>query len=110
MNLPPKERMCHRTAFTQSCRGLVTDGKCDRWMQVQGHNPNTGEPVNNHNCIDDWLPMLLIENSQMQRQTAAAVESFRNEMVKANSASLMALIAIAQAEASGDSAPRALPY
>jgi hypothetical protein len=28
--------------------------------------------------------MLLIENSQQQRQTGAAVESFRNEMVKAN--------------------------
>ena len=26
--------------------------------------------------------MLLIENSQMQRQTGAAVESFRNETVK----------------------------
>ena len=31
-----------------------------------------------------WLPHLLIENSGQQRQTGAAVESFRNEMVKAN--------------------------
>lgn len=29
--------------------------------------------------------MLLIENSQQQRQTGAAIESFRNEMVKLNS-------------------------
>ena len=28
--------------------------------------------------------MLLIENAQQQRQTGAAVESFRNEMVKAS--------------------------
>ena len=28
--------------------------------------------------------VLLIENSQQQRQTGAAVESFRNEMVKSN--------------------------
>lgn len=28
--------------------------------------------------------MLLIENSKMQRETGAAIESFRNEMVKAN--------------------------
>ena len=27
---------------------------------------------------------MMIENSQMQRQTGAAVESFRNEVVKAN--------------------------
>ena len=30
-------------------------------------------------CIRDRLPMLMIENSQQQRQTGAAVESFRNE-------------------------------
>jgi hypothetical protein len=30
----------------------------------------------------------LIENSQMQRQTGAAVESFRNEMVQINSLTL----------------------
>jgi hypothetical protein len=29
-----------------------------------------------------WLPVLLIENSQQQRSTGAAVESFRNEVVK----------------------------
>jgi len=33
------------------------------------------------------MPLLLIENSQMQRQTGAAVESFRNEMVRANEVS-----------------------
>ena len=31
-----------------------------------------------------WLPTLLIENAQQSRQTGAAVESFRNEMVKSN--------------------------
>jgi hypothetical protein len=36
--------------------------------------------------------MLLIENSQQQRQTGAAVESFRNEMVKANESTTKALI------------------
>jgi hypothetical protein len=30
------------------------------------------------------MPILMIENSQQQRSTGAAVESFRNEMVKAN--------------------------
>ena len=35
-------------------------------------------------CAVGWLPVLLIENSQQQRSTGAAVESFRNEMVKAN--------------------------
>ena len=35
-----------------------------------------------------WMPLLLVENANMQRQTGAAVESFRNEMVKANQATL----------------------
>jgi len=51
---------------------------------VLGADPNTGEQVNKYACSDFWIPMLLIENSQQQRQTGAAVESFRNEMVKIN--------------------------
>mgnify|MGYP000023424933 CR=1 FL=1 len=35
-----------------------------------------------------WQPIMTIENSQMQRQTGAAVEPFRNEMVTANHAAL----------------------
>jgi hypothetical protein len=37
--------------------------------------------------------MLLIENSGQQRQTGAAVESFRNEMVKSNEQSQQLLLA-----------------
>jgi hypothetical protein len=40
--------------------------------------------------------MLLIENSQQQRQTGAAVESFRNEMVKANEVGQQVLLASMQ--------------
>jgi hypothetical protein len=32
-----------------------------------------------------WIPILLVENSQQQRSTSAAVESFRNEMAGAAS-------------------------
>ena len=78
MDLPDKDVMCHKTGFSKSCNKLVSSGKCNRWMQIQGSDPNTGEPVNRHKCVDDWIPMLLIENSQMQRQTGAAVESLRN--------------------------------
>lgn len=47
-------------------------------------------------CAITWLPMLLIENSQQQRQTGAAVESFRNEMVKANDTTSQILFAATQ--------------
>jgi hypothetical protein len=41
------------------------------------------------------VPIMMIENSQMQRQTGAAVESFRNEMVKSNEVGQRVLLAAA---------------
>ena len=64
----------------KDCIGI----KCSWFTQVRGTNPNTGKEVDEWNCAITWLPVLLIENSQQQRQTGAAIESFRNEMVKAN--------------------------
>ena len=54
---------------------------------------NTGNQVDEYQCAIAWMPMLLIENSGQQRQTGAAVESFRNEMVKANEATTKMLLA-----------------
>jgi hypothetical protein len=42
--------------------------------------------------------MLLIENSGQQRQTGAAVESFRNEMVKANEVNTQLLLATSESQ------------
>jgi len=82
--LPDKDTGCHRTGFAKTCRECVVEHKCQLWVQLMGNNPNTGEPINRWACADSWLPMLMIENSQQQRQTGAAVESFRNEMVRLN--------------------------
>jgi len=64
----------------KDCIGI----KCSWFTQMRGVNPNTGKDVDEWSCAITWLPVLLIENSQQQRQTGAAVESFRNEMVKSN--------------------------
>ncbi len=74
----------------KDCIGL----QCAWFTQVRGHNPNTGKEVDEWACAITWLPVLLIENSQQQRSTGAAVESFRNEMVKANESSQQALLAM----------------
>jgi len=58
--------------------------RCHWYMQVRGVNHNTGETVDEWRCAMAWMPMLLIENSGMQRSTSAAIESFRNETIKAN--------------------------
>jgi hypothetical protein len=71
------------------CRQL----ECAWFMKIVGTNPNTGKEVDEWGCSIAWLPMLMIENSQQQRQTGAAVESFRNEMVKANEVSQRVLLA-----------------
>ena len=60
---------------------------CAWFLKIRGRNPNTGDDVDDWGCAMAWMPILLIENAQMSRQTGAAVESFRNEMVKANEAS-----------------------
>lgn len=75
--------------------------ECAWFLQVRGTNPNTGEEVDEWGCAIAWMPMLMIENSQQQRQTGAAVESFRNEMVEANKSSNNVLLAVSQQTISG---------
>ncbi len=64
---------------------------CAWFTQLRGNNPKTGEPIDEWGCAIAWIPVLLIENSQQQRQTGAAVESFRNEMVNSNEQTLLML-------------------
>jgi hypothetical protein len=60
---------------------------CAWFIQIRGTDPNSGEEVDDWGCSMAWMPMLMIENAQQSRQTGAAVESFRNEMVKGNEVS-----------------------
>lgn len=73
------------------CREL----DCAWFMKISGSNPNTGDKIDDWGCAVVWTPILMIENSLMQRQTGAAVESFRNEMTKANEVSQRVLLAAA---------------
>ena len=93
MKIEPKAN-CPLDSFNP-CRQL----ECAWFLKIRGSNPNTGEDIDDWGCSMAWLPILTIENSQMQRQTGAAVESFRNEMVKANEMSQQVLIAAATANA-----------
>ena len=62
----------------KDCIGL----QCSWFTQIRGNHPQTGEAVDEWGCAVTWMPMLLIENSQQQRSTSSAVESFRNETVR----------------------------
>lgn len=76
----------------KDCIGL----ECSWYTQIRGMHPQTGEPVDEWGCAVTWMPMLAIENSNQQRSTSAAVESFRNEMVNANESNISVLSAAAQ--------------
>lgn len=78
----------------KDCIGLT----CAWYTRVQGYDMNSGNQVDSYECAIAWLPMLLIENSGQQRQTGAAVESFRNEMVKANEVNTKLILAAASGE------------
>jgi hypothetical protein len=78
----PADMICplHRLPMVEVC------DKCPLWVHVLGKHPQSEQTIDHWDCAFAWTPLLLIENSQQQRQTGAAVESFRNEMVHANEA------------------------
>lgn len=81
--------------------GAIRNGelvKCRFWVNVIGKDPQTGQEINNGDCAMAWTPVLLIENSKVNRETGAAVESFRNEMVKANHTNIQLLVAAGNSE------------
>lgn len=92
MKIEPKSN-CPLDNFNP-CRQL----DCAWFMKIQGKNPQDGKDIDEWGCSMAWLPVLMIENSRQQHQTGAAVESFRNEMVKANEVGQRVLLAAAGVE------------
>ena len=85
MQLEVKEN-CPLNNF-EPCKKL----DCAWFIKLAGKHPQTGNDIDEYGCAVAWLPILLIENAQQSRQTGAAVESFRNEMVKQNGEVVQAL-------------------
>lgn len=69
----------HKEDMSEVCH------KCPMWVQVRGRNPQNGQEIDDWRCSLTWLPLLLIETASQTRQTGAAIESFRNEVVRAAS-------------------------
>lgn len=87
MKIEPKN-LCPLNNF-EPCKQL----DCAWFLKIQGKHPQSGADIDEWGCSMSWMPILMIENSQQQRQTGAAVESFRNEMVKSNEISQQVLLA-----------------
>jgi hypothetical protein len=80
--LPDQKVRCPATGFAKSCREILADCDCPKFVNIRGRDPQTGVEIDRHGCVDSFLPLLLVEVAQQSRQTGAAVESFRNEVVK----------------------------
>lgn len=57
--------------------------KCPWWILVRGKDPQTTKEIDNWGCAVGFMPLLMIETTQVTRGNSAAIESFRNEMVTA---------------------------
>ena len=90
MKIEPKAN-CPLNNF-EPCKQL----DCAWFIEIHGTHPNTGEPLKDWGCAMAMMPMMLIENARQQHSTGAAIESFRNEMVKSNEASHQVLLAAAK--------------
>jgi len=78
--------------------------RCSWYTQLIGADPQTGEQLNKWGCAVGFIPILLVENAKEVRQTAAAVESARNEAVKDRSLLAGAILAQASNGSNGQTA------
>lgn len=71
--LPDPRIKCPYTAFARTCREIVAECDCPKFVQVIGSNKNTGEPVNRMGCVDSLLHILEIETQSVMREVAGEV-------------------------------------
>jgi len=55
---------------------------CAWFTKLAGKNPQGGKEIEEWGCAVTFIPLLMVANTNANRGTAAAVESFRNVMVK----------------------------
>lgn len=56
--------------------------KCAWFTKVVGLDPQSGQQVDRWGCAVAWLPILTIENSNQQRQTAAGIDKVSNQITR----------------------------
>jgi hypothetical protein len=55
---------------------------CAWFTKLAGKNPQGGKEVEEWGCAVTFIPLLMVANTNANKHTASAVESFRNVMVK----------------------------
>ena len=79
MQIPHAEagQMCplHKQDVSEVCH------KCPWFTRIMGKHPQSEEMVDNWHCAIALLPLLLVDNTQVNRGTVAAMETIRNDVV-----------------------------
>jgi hypothetical protein len=57
---------------------------CEWWVHLRGKPPQGDEVIDQWGCAIAWLPCLMVENSQQQRNTAASVDKVATELNQAS--------------------------
>lgn len=65
---------------------------CQWYCRLVGMDPQSGNPRDEFGCAIAWLPILMVENTNMSRENGAATESMRNLLAKGMLASAKAAL------------------
>lgn len=94
--------------FCPFIKGECIRHKCALFTKVLGNDPQTNTPIEKNACSLSWLPILLVENANQQRQTAASVDKTATEIAKFHATSLGCMSETARTNLM-ESNPRLLP-
>jgi hypothetical protein len=56
------------------------ESKCKFWVHLYGKDPQKDALIDKFDCAVAFLPILLVENSQMIRQAAASTDKVANQV------------------------------
>lgn len=74
--------------FCPFVMGKCVRHQCALFTKVVGTDPQTNTPVEKFGCALSWLPILMVENSNMQRHTSASVDKVATEVAKFHATSI----------------------
>lgn len=80
----------YRFTLPASKQGCIQH-ECEFYINIMGAHPQTGELINDFRCSISFLPVLMVENSNQQRQTASEVSKVANQINRQRSEFLGAL-------------------
>jgi hypothetical protein len=83
-------------AFCPFIGKKCVESKCQFWTHLFGKNPQSEGTLDKFGCAIEFLPILLVENAQMIRQTAASTDKVATQVQKSRAEFIGALSQDAQ--------------